>query len=272
MDSIKIYKMSGAGNLFFVIDNRQYKIPEDRQGELIRLMYEQSDFQAEGIMFLDNSTENDFSVVFYNPDTSQGMMCGNGGRCAIDFANTMKFFEPKQNIAFEMAGVLYKGIIDNGEISIVFPKLSLHTKKEILLDKIGSIRGDYIENGTQHYCVNIKDFPNYENQDISEFPIKEIGSTVRYHQDFPTGVNFNIYSIKENEIILRTYERGVEAETGACGTGAIATAFASSGYGTKFPITIIPPSGLKLIISLGEDEEIILTGHTEILDSFDLDL
>lgn len=262
--------MSGAGNLFFVIDNREYKLSQEEHSVFIKKIYDKSGFKAEGIMFLDNSQEYDFSVSFYNPDGTSGMMCGNGGRCAIEFALQKEFFSPKKNIVFNMAGVEYYGKIEDGIVSIIFPPIkSYKSNIKIEVNSDLNMVGDFIDNGTQHYCVNIDTIEKYKGSNIYDFPLQKIGSKVRWHNEFaPQGANFNIYYIAKNEILLRTYERGVEAETGACGTGAIATAYHSKKYGTKFPIKIIPPSKIPLFVDENSNGDIILKGHSEILDSF----
>lgn len=261
----KAYKMSGAGNLFYVIDNRDLSI-DDRIKSKLFDFFSSSSFKAEGYIFLKKSENNTFSSEFFNPDGSCGMMCGNGGRAIVRFAENLGLIDDNQNITFDMADKVYSAKIDGDLVSIYFtyPELIDYNMPISVCDKI--IRGVYVENGSHHFCVNIANYDDYRDIAVELFPLNEIGKLVRYNEAFlPLGTNFNIYSIDNNIIKLRTYERGVEAETGACGTGAIATAFAAEKFGIEFPMTIIPTSGEKLVIDLNDERKVILTGPAVIL-------
>jgi diaminopimelate epimerase len=256
--------MSGAGNLFLVIDNSEKNLDfETAQLHVVPLCekHETEDFTPEGVMYINNSDEYDFEVWFFNPDGSTGMMCGNGGRCAVRFAEKKGFISNKENVNFYMANQIYDASIIDDVVSIFLPPITSNDK----IDK--PIKGNFIENGTRHYVVNLSEYNNYE--EIGDFPLSEIGLEMRHHEKFaPSGTNFNIFQILDTQTIqMRTYERGVEKETGACGTGAIAAAYTAKEFGCIFPLKVIPTSGIPISIAFdSEKEKVILKGHAEIID------
>lgn len=275
---IEVYYMSGAGNLFSVIDNRKYKFSK-KQGKILAPILctknEYNDFNSEGLMFLeDKSPSIDFSCKFFNPDGSTGMMCGNGGRAITRFAELNQLIKNKDNINFFMSGNNYRSEITNSDIKLYMPSPELLPYKKVIELNNKKIEGYYSNTGTHHFVVNTKN-----NQiDFDSFDIKKIGSELRYCNEFkPDGSNINFIKIEENNIFLRTYEKGVEAETGACGTGAVATALTvNEFYNLEFPIEVLPTSGERLIIDKveenGEITNMILQGPAKILYNIQINI
>ncbi len=262
MHSLKVTKMSGAGNLFLVFDNRENRLDfTTAQLHVVPLCekHATNDFTPEGVMFINISESYDFEVWFFNPDGSTGMMCGNGGRCAVRYSEKNGLLKDYCNIKFLMANEVYNASIIDNQVSLFLPPIKS-------IEKLDSPKtGFYIENGTQHYCVNLLE---YEYSSLDDFPMNIIGPQMRYHEQFnPSGTNFNIFNILDSQTIeMRTYERGVEKETGACGTGAIAAAYSGKKYGCKFPLTIIPTSGIPIKVDFSAEKEmVILSGHAEII-------
>ncbi len=262
IDTLNVTKMSGAGNLFIVIDNNEVELDFRTAQRLVVPLCEKfksADFDSEGVMYICNSQKYDFEVWFFNPDGSSGMMCGNGGRCAVRYADKKRFINDIKNIRFYMANQEYEAKIIDNIISIFLPPIK---SIEALEDPK---KGFFIDNGTQHYCINILE---YEDENLEQFPLNEIGPQMRYHERFaPLGTNFNIYQIEDEQTIrMRTYERGVEKETGACGTGAIAAAYSAKESECKFPIKVIPTSGIPIIVDFDYlKQKICLSGHAEII-------
>jgi len=272
--------MSGAGNLFSVIDNRKYKFDINTLKQLSPILCsknEYNNFISEGFIAIEDSDSYDFTAKFFNPDGSFGAMCGNGGRCAVHFAFHNKFFTNNANILFDMADNIYEAKIErDGNITLKFPP-----PVEIVLNKIIEIDTlnfnlTYIDVGSPHAVINYSELNL--NMPFREFDISKYGKSIRYHNEFqPSGVNANFYLIDKNCIQLRTYERGVEAETGACGTGAISTAIAGHFlHGLPFPITIIPPSRQPLSVNctlVGNTiTNLFLCGPTDILNKTTIDI
>ncbi len=265
---INYRRMSGAGNLFVVLDNREYKLNFSALRELSKLLcnYDNS-FKAEGLIALGSSEKHDFSVNFFNPDGSSGMMCGNGGRAAVRFAVDYGFIDSScKSTNFEMASFVYNAFIGDF-ISLFFDfPIYFEQNKSVDIDDT-SILGDFVDVGTQHF-VYFKEYASIEEFDSMD--ILELGKKIRFSQTFANvGANANFACKFGNTIYLRTYERGVEAETGACGTGAISTAYSLVKRGiVEYPVSIIPSSKEMLIID--EDKvlnKLILSGPARFLDN-----
>ncbi len=267
----KISYMSGAGNKFLVFVRPEFLYNQSLLDDYVKILIAdyQSDFIIEGVMSIEKSDNADFLVTYYNPDGSTGMMCGNGGRCAVFFARFKGLITENQTkVIFSMANKSYTAEFTEKGIAIYFESPS----KELLFQKLNidnaPIDYDYFDVGTQHTCINL--ISDLEN-DIVNLDIIKMALPIRQHQAFlPTGVNVNLYSVVDsNKILLRTFEKGVEAETGACGTGAISTAL--SAFKRKlinFPVEIVPTSKESLWVSKVENY-IVLEGPAEIISEFD---
>lgn len=266
--NLDVTYMSGAGNLFSVLNNLDGSLKQSDGVKLAPILChknEYNDFQSEGLMFLEKSSHgNTFNCSFFNPDGSTGMMCGNGGRAIVRFAQLQNQIKDNLNIEFNMSGDIYKAKIIENDIKLYLPAPSQRPIKKSIIINNNKIEIYYANTGTHHVCINLND--HYQD----DFDINKIGREIRYHDEFqPEGTNVNFYTIG-NENQLRTYEKGVEAETGACGTGAIATALTlNQVYGIEFPISLFPTSGEKISVDiLGKSENIektILIGPAKVL-------
>lgn len=201
---IEFYKYQGAGNDFILIDNRQGLFRGDKIAFVKKWCERRFGIGSDGLIFLENSDKADFLIDFYNPDGSQSF-CGNGSRCIVAFAHDLGIV--KELTTFEAIDGLHDGeYLGNGQV-----KIAMHQ-----YGTIQSVKTDFfIDTGSPHYIAYEAD----ENRDILEF-----GKAIRYSDQYKEeGVNVNLVTIQgEGEIDVRTYERGVEAETFACGTGATA--------------------------------------------------
>lgn len=278
--------MSGAGNTFTVIDNRKYKFPADYYSIVAPALCGKNELKqthTEGLLVINESFESDFNVFFFNPDGSDGMMCGNGGRCAVAFA-AQKGFIPKiklsDKIFFNMAGGDYIGELVNHHIRLFLPP-PIEIKENIKIQvKDNSYRGVYVNVNSDHYVINYDKLDTNNKKSFEDFCIDTCASPIRFHKDFePNGVNVNFYYIESRQkLFLRTYERGVEAETGACGTGALSTMItALLNDEIDLPVTIIPPSKIPLIVDIEGEfpsniKSLILEGSAEIKKSAFIDI
>lgn len=268
--NLKITYMSGAGNLFSVIDNRKINLSGSDGKYLAPLLCNKSnynDFETEGLMFLEKSSEYDFACQFFNPDGSSGMMCGNGGRAITRFAQLSNMVTESE-VEFEMAGAIYSAEFNSNNIKLLMPSPSSNpTEDKVDLDgKI--IDFHYSNTGTHHVVIDTDE----SKIDFENFDINKLGSEIRQHNKFsPEGTNVNFYRINNGKADLRTFEKGVEKETGACGTGAVATALTIFEKGQlEFPMNIIPSSGEELIIHLigkypNEIQNMVLEGPAKVL-------
>ncbi len=271
---IDVYIMSGAGNIFSVIDNRKYQFSkEDLQTLTPSVCGYFTSKPTEGFIVLNNGdVYNDFSVYFFNPDGSYGAMCGNGARCAVKFAATLNMIQEKVLTTFVMADARYSAIIENDEVTVYFPDpLEVIRDKGVIVNG-ERIHGGYVNVGSDHFITEII------SDTLSAFPLVAFALPLRHHSDFlPRGVNVNIYTRKEHNVVyMRTYERGVEAETGACGTGAVSTAiYCALTHNIPSPICLIPSSGQQLTVGFAMHHntitDVYLRGGAEILHTFSME-
>lgn len=207
--TITFSKYHGAGNDFIMIDGRTLKRALYTD-EMVYLCHRYFGVGADGIIVIQPDAELDFAMEYYNSDGSSGMMCSNGSRCAIKFANVIGYqFEEAQ---FSCCDVVYRGMIyKDGLIGTRFPDLT----------NVEPIEGGYFVNNGTHHIVLF-------DEDMDSKDLREIGRTWRYNPEFdPPGVNVNFISVvNDNQLKIVTYERGVEDLTLACGTGALAAAMA----------------------------------------------
>jgi diaminopimelate epimerase len=251
--------MSGAGNTFTVIDNRQLQYSIEQGKQLAPIVCKQSRntfLDTEGLMFLtstnntSDSTTPNIRMEFFNPDGSHGAMCGNGGRCAAMFSRMHGFFPAEvTNIVMHVLDVAYEvefpfitGSTNENLVRVTFPSPQRLQKSVAIPIGNATLHGGFVDVGSTHAVVWFEDIVHHlldgaiadiDDATFSAFEIQDIGTTVRHHEVFaPEGVNCNIaFKRADGRIHVRTFERGVEAETGACGTGAIATALMSFIHG-----------------------------------------
>ena len=236
---------------------------------------------TEGLIAIERSSDSDFKAFFFNPDGSSGVMCGNGGRCAVFFARESGLISKnKKKITFEMAGKLYKSEIEGETISLFFPppdKIELDKRVKV---KRTYVEGSFVNVNSDHFVIDFKKAEPINKEKFREFCIDSFAPAIRYSEVFyPNGVNVNIFNLVDRKKIeLRTYERGVEAETGACGTGALSTAVVAASKGLiDLPVEIEPPSEIPLFVDIkgaapDEIEELILTGPAEIKKTAEIEL
>lgn len=231
------YKYQGAGNDFLIADNRDGSINPDC-GQIRMLCDRHYGVGADGLMLLEKSTKYDFKMVYYNSDGSGGMMCGNGGRCIVAFAADLGFgsFDFEAADGFHTAELLE----DRGKEKIVRLKM-----KNVTCIKQENEDSWFIDTGTRHAVRFAEGLDNID--------VVERGRKIRYDSLYsPEGANANFAQIlhhdETNPILgVRTYEKGVENETCACGTGITACAIAAS---VKYPDVWHPDCYGKITVNV----------------------
>lgn len=264
--------MSGTGNIFSVIDNRQYQYSKEWYDKNIQLFVNIQGYSIEGIMVINESLKYEFEVWFFNPDGSSGMMCGNGGRCAVEFAQRHNFTNNSNFFSFKMANQIYNATFEGALISLYLPApQSIEYNKKIINNSIW-YNGDYINVGSDHFVINYFD-SYFNNFDFYSDNIIKIASELRYNEKFERGANINYYKKNNNYYDIRTFERGVEKITGACGTGACSTALSIFNRNPMSnPMKLLAPSGefLEVEIILDNKHNIVnfkLTGSAKKIDT-----
>ncbi len=231
---IKFKKFHGCFNDFILIDNREGIIPSEKSKDTAKfLCMPKMGIGADGLILIQNSEKYHFKWRFYNSDGSEAEMCGNGARCAARFA-FMEEIAPKE-MEFETIAGIIKATVEDKIVKISLPLTQEHLMPENFLLKIGENLTTvfFINTGVPHSVIFSKDLENEE--------VKKYGSYIRFHDFFmPAGTNVNFVKIIDrHSISIRTYERGVEDETLACGTGAVASSIISAlNHGLLSPVNV----------------------------------
>lgn len=211
---MKLYKYQGAGNDFLIADNRDNSITltTDKIKWLCDRRY---GIGADGVMLLSLADGYDFRMVYYNSDGSGGMMCGNGGRCIVAFADRCGL----QTGYFLAADGPHEASILSRSGNTLQVKLKMKDVDKIMPYPQPGIEGIFLDTGTRHLVCPVND--------IESFDVEGEGRRRRWLKEFaPIGVNVNFIERKGDLLCVRTFEKGVEAETYACGTGITAAAIA----------------------------------------------
>lgn len=209
------YKYQGTGNDFVMIDNRDGSFPKDNTALIEKLCDRRFGIGGDGLILLENDTETDFRMVYYNSDGNQSSMCGNGGRCIVAFARSLGLI--KNETTFIATDGLHRAtILQDGTVSLQMKDVeSVDSNAEFV----------FLDTGSPHH-VQIED-------DLENLDVRTLGAKIRYSDLYgKAGSNVNfVHQENSDTFSLRTYERGVEDETLSCGTGATAVAIAMYAIG-----------------------------------------
>ncbi len=236
-------KLSGAGNDFVAIDDRDGQLAGiDRHALARSLCDRHRGIGADGILILAPSSIADVKMLYYNADGTDGGMCGNGGRCAAVYARMLGV--PGTELTIEALDFVYRA------------EFTVHGVRLHMKDPVGIVRGIRVTAAGATYTVHRINTgsPHVVTfvQDLSLPDVEGVGRALREHERFaPEGTNVNfVETLDTSSLAMRTYERGVEAETLACGTGSVASAIiAHIEYGLRPPIRVRTHSGESLRVA-----------------------
>jgi len=257
---LRFTKMNGAGNDFVMIDNRDGKVRLQPE-QIERICDRHRGIGADGILLLEKGSNGaDFRMRYYNRDGGEAEMCGNGARCFARFAN--KVADAPAKISFQTPAGLIRGEL-HGELVT----LQMSEPKDLQLDMDlvangAKERAHFINSGVPHVVVPVSK--------VGDVDVRKRGEALRRHEKFsPAGANVNFIQKRgPKNVLVRTYERGVEDETLACGTGVVASAliFAATEK-VDGPISVTVRSGSELSVDFKRAGDkftnVTLTGPAE---------
>jgi diaminopimelate epimerase len=253
---IEFYKYHGAGNDFIILDNRKLDLKLSVE-QLAHLCHRRFGIGADGLMMIENHDKYDFKMTYYNSDGKEGTMCGNGGRCLVAFAKKLGLFSEKT--IFTAIDGLHEAFLlhydeDQAQVRLKMSDVSDFQQNE----------NEYIlDTGSLHLVRFVENIDNID--------VYTLGKQIRNEDRFqPKGINVNFVQPDADNIKIRTYERGVEDETLACGTGATAAAIASFLHSSENKTSFnLQASGGKLSVKFKPTEEgfeeIWLEGPTQLV-------
>ena len=243
--TVRFTKMHGAGNDFILIDDRDGKLPVDGR-HVAAMGARRTGVGCEGVILVQKSEKADFRMRFFNPDGSEAELCGNGARCVAAFAKEIGA-APGKVMCFEtLAGLVDAEIVDESQVKVWMP-----------LPK--DLRPDFVNSGVPHKIVPV--------ESLAKTDVEGEGRRIRLSEEFaPHGTNVDFVTYRPpHRVSIRTYERGVEAETGACGTGSVAAAVVGvAQHGLAFPVQVKTACGYELTVDGSFDgadfDSVTLTG------------
>jgi diaminopimelate epimerase len=239
---IPFIKMSGSGNDFILIDHREPFLKEDSLKDFVQKVCQRRvSVGADGLILIERSEKADFKWRFYNADGSEPEMCGNGGRCAARFAHLKGI--AGSSLKFETLAGILSAQVDGKRVKLEMTKpFGLKLDETLLVD--GRKEGfSFINTGVPHVVLF--------REDIEKIDIVKLGRAIRRHSHFaPAGANVNFVKVEKGDSLsVRTYERGVEDETLACGTGLVASALIAAFKGlVKSPVSVKTMGGEVLTV------------------------
>lgn len=260
---IPFYKMSGSGNDFIIIDNRQPKFDE---ADLTRLIVgacrRKMSAGADGLILVEDAPDVDFKWRFFNSDGSRAEMCGNGARCVSRFAYLAGI--TGKTLAFETDAGIISALVSGNKVKIKMTD-PMDLGDEAFLELAGTtLVYRSVNTGVPHVVIEVEDLEGVD--------VVAVGREVRNHPAFaPNGTNANFIRLEDDGTLgIRTYERGVEDETLACGTGNVAAALiASLKHGLHSPVKLLTRSGEYLSIYFKKEgslfTEVFLEGDARVI-------
>jgi diaminopimelate epimerase len=242
-NTIPFYKMVASGNDFVVVDNRR-GVVKDALAFTRKVCQSHQGAGADGVLLFESSKKANFKMRIINLDGSEAAACGNGFRCIALYAHDVLKYSSR--MTFESgSGLIEAEVAEKNQIKVQLIKPRIFKMDEVLEACKQKLHYTFLDTGVPHVVIF--------TEELEKIDVFEMGKAVRNHAQFqPFGTNVNFVQVKnKKEIAVRTYERGVENETLACGTGSTASAVASVLKGfAEPPVTVLTKSGEKLRIDM----------------------
>jgi len=267
VSGIPFVKMHGAANDFVVVDHREPFLPEPADAFLRRLCDRRRGVGADGVLLLERDPELDFAMRYHNADGGRAEFCGNGARCLAHFALERGLGRAGVVRFRSGAGVQEARRVGGGAIELHLGRVAAGGVPETLEAAGHAFSGREFRVGVPHFVIEVAQ--------VGPVPVAEWGAALRRHARFaPAGANVEFVArvsaaggADPARVAMRTYERGVEAETLACGSGAIASALWVAGEGACSPVEVLTAGGDVLVVSFEsvvDGYDVRLTGPAEV--------
>ncbi|HEY3347918.1 MAG TPA: diaminopimelate epimerase [Nitrospirota bacterium] len=262
MYRIPFVKMHASGNDFILIDNLLEQVSGDMTAFVQKLCRPHYSVGADGLILLEPSDKSDFRWHFFNADGSEVEMCGNGSRCAAKFANLKGI--AGRNLSFETLAGIIRAEVKDDFVKVQLTKPTFYRADFQIQVDGQDRRASFINTGVPHMVFFV--------EDLEAVDVQNTGQATRYHELFrPAGTNANFARVTGPDTMeIRTYERGVEGETFACGTGATAAALCAGAKGmVKSPVSLTTRGGNILKVYFDWDgtefNEVFLEGDAVLI-------
>lgn len=271
MKKIHFVKMHGAGNDFVLVDDRHGSFPSHDNLRIAALAARRTGVACEGVILVQRSDVADFRMKFFNPDGTEADLCGNGARCVAAFAREIGAVQTMAMTFETRAGLVDAEVVDGHLVRVWMPEP--RNRRYNMQVNVGgeTVTGDFVDTGVPHFIVAVAS--------VATVDVAKLGRELRLSDAFaPNGVNVDFVQYKAPNIaIMRTYERGVEAESGACGTGAVAAAVVGVEMkGLSLPIRVRCSQGCELTVEgdwrRAKSTGFVLTGPVKRVFEGEIDL
>ncbi|MCO4794616.1 MAG: diaminopimelate epimerase [Bacteriovoracaceae bacterium] len=235
---MKFWKYQANGNDFVIFDDRKSTMDKDNKKLFRNICDRKYGIGADGILFLESSPGHDFKMTYLNADGGEVDMCGNGARAIVDLASKLLAKKP---FSFETKKGIYEGeVLEDGTVCVSMNEL-YDVESLDVSDLYSEAKNSYFANTGVPHCV-------YQVEDVNSIDLVSIARPIRSDHRFSEGTNVNFYEVQRDKVKMRTYERGVEDETLACGTGTIAVALSYVlHHGEVEELSIETPGGLMKV-------------------------
>jgi diaminopimelate epimerase len=257
MQQILFCKYSASGNDFILIDNRQDLTKKYSVSTIEKLCHRKLGIGADGLVLVEKSKKYDFKMIYFNNDGLEAEMCGNGARSLIHFVHHVLKLKDIPQYEFETKNAVYQGTVKDDLVFLKMNEIKDKNKKKLSFSHDFN-NAFYINTGVPHVVLEV--------DDIQTIDVNQLGRVLRNHSDLkPEGANINfIQKLADQKIKIRTYERGVEAETLSCGTGVTAAAMACQQFYNWQNKVEIEALGGFLTVTFNQDHsEVFFSGEVQ---------
>ncbi len=262
--AIPFYKMQGSGNDFILIDNRKLCLPSSQMPTWAKTLCTRAfGIGADGLIFIDFPPADepvDYCWHFFNADGSRAAMCGNGSRCVAQLAFSLGIAGTDQIFQTDAGTIKAQVLTANNQVKVQLTRATdLQLDMSISKDNGETMQVHFVDTGVPHTVLL--------TSNLHKIDVPGLGRSIRYNPCFaPAGTNVNFVQIEDrNHISLRTYERGVENETYACGTGASASVYVAHALGKCSDQVAVTTSGGEQLTVHIENGELFLQGNATLV-------